>query len=36
MTTPWPFPVVAGGWCKASGITASARDLPLWGLQMTG
>jgi len=31
MITPWPLPVVAGSWCNATGITASARDLPFWG-----
>jgi len=31
MITPWPLPVVAGSWCYATGITASARNLPFWG-----
>jgi len=31
MITLWPLPVVAGSWCNATGITASARDLPFLG-----
>jgi hypothetical protein len=29
--TPWPLSVVAGSWYNATGIIASARNLPFLG-----